>query len=478
MEENQNVISDKNLEKFMEESDIRKIAELFSNGQFNEIIYTYFKQKKKKKSEPINIQTIQEFFNDNINKNKIDNIIDNTNFNNTNDEKFNKSNKNLVLNKNENYGLNYKEEIRLEKTSTFPDISSPNIDLILNTPPPDSNINLVNPFNNINNNDNLKGFNKDLSKEVLDKYYGLNKDEKEYNFSLLERCETDKLTQQILLTIVIYCLLKMKEYNELKSLFVKYNIPNNKCIFPLILLKAKYYFNIKVISQCLEIYNEAITIYNNFKSNNNFENNEILFIETYKQDFVYFNNLFNYLFALNNIDSKIKKLYYELKFCLYYLHFYSQGFKILIELYNKYPNDAQIQFELAKDSIFLSKYDVFKDMFDLLKKTLKEEKDENKIMIYTNYLLYIQGLSYLSLGKFEETRNSFTEILKNDSSNVVIINNNALLSTYKNKARESLDILNLIESPNQMDSYNEAIHENINILNQKFNANLQKTNFK
>ena len=113
-------------------------------------------------------------------------------------------------------------------------------------------------------------------------------------------------------------------------------------------------------------------------------------------------------------------------------------------------------------------------MFEILKKNMEKEKDENKKLIYTNYLLYIQGISYLSLGKVEETRNSFTEILKNDSSNVVVINNNALLGVYKNKAKESINILNLIQSPNQMNSYNESIQENINILTQKFNANLQK----
>ena len=159
---------------------------------------------------------------------------------------------------------------------------------------------------------------------------------------------------------------------------------------------------------------------------------------------------------------------------MYYLNFYSKGFKLLIELYNKYPNDAQIQFELAKDSVFLSKYDIFKEMFGILKNNMENEKDENKKLIYTNYLLYIQGISYLSMGKIEETKNSFTDILKNDSSNVVVINNNALLSVYKNKAKESLNILNLIQSPSQMNSYNEAIQENINILTKKFNANLQK----
>ena len=46
--------------------------------------------------------------------------------------------------------------------------------------------------------------------------------------------------------------------------------------------------------------------------------------------------------------------------------------------------------------------------------------------------------NYLDLGKEEETENSFTEILKNDSTNVVVMNNNSLLAIYKNNSKESL----------------------------------------
>ena len=289
---------------------------------------------------------------------------------------------------------------------------------------------------------------------------------------LLEKCNNDILSQQILLTIVVCCLIKMKEYEEIKSLLMKYSIPTNQTIFSLILLKGQFYFKNKAIDKSLDLYIEAINDYSNFKRNNN--RIDIIYIETYKQEFVYFNNLFNYLFALNIIDSKIKKLYYEQKFCLYYLNFHSQGFELLMELYNKYPNDVQIQFEIAKDSVLLSKYDTFQEIFEVLKKSREEENDENKKMIYTNYLLYIKGLYYLALGKVEETENSFTEILKNDSTNVVVMNNNSLLAIYKNNSKESLKNLNLIKDPVQMNSFNETIQENINILKEKFNAHLQK----
>jgi hypothetical protein len=160
--------------------------------------------------------------------------------------------------------------------------------------------------------------------------------------------------------------MRIKNESDLKNIFEKYAITIDNSIFPLILLKSKFNLKTKQISQSLDIYSQAINKYNDFKSSDINKNNNIIYIESYKQEFIYFNNLFNYLFALNNIDSKIKKLYYEQKFCLYQLGFYSEGFKLLIELYNKYQNDIQIQFELGKDSIYFSKCDIFKELLDTL----------------------------------------------------------------------------------------------------------------
>ena len=91
-----------------------------------------------------------------------------------------------------------------------------------------------------------------------------------------------------------------------------------------------------------------------------------------------------------------------------------------------------------------------------------------------NYYYYLQGLSFFAQQRIEDARKYFTEILKNDPSNVAVINNNALLSVYENKGKESYDILNLLENPIQMNSYNDCIHENINILKEKYKVNTQK----
>lgn len=474
MEGNEDILSDKKLLNMMEERHVKKMAELFSYGEFNEIINKYFKKFKLRKNETINIQSLQQFLSDD-NMYKVTSRGPSLNNIDMNKDNLNNENNNLnYINKDENTN-NSNDENTLTRNLTFSSRGNSLVDsdFIINTPPVPKNNNLIKLFND---DQNTNPYLNNISNNIIDNYYRKTPDDKDFDYTLLEKFENDQLTLQILLTILIYCLMKIKEDSEIKSLLIKYNIPNNRTIFPLILLKAKFYFKINVIAQSLNIYSEAINNYNNFKSNyNNIDKNDIIYIETYKQDFGYFNNLFNYLFALNDIDSKIKKLYYEQKFCLYYLNFYSQGFKLLIELYNKYPNDIQIKFELAKDSVFQSKYDIFNNIFDLLKKEMNEENDENKKMVYANYLYYLQGLSYLSQEKLEDTSNIFTELLKNDSGNVVLINNNALLNVYKNKAKESLTFMNLIQSPEQMDSYNEVIKENINLLKTKFMAHLQKT---
>ena len=445
------LITDKNLLKFINESDIQKIAELFSFGRFAEIIDNYFRKGKNDKNEPVKL--IDDFFViENLKKNNISNNNKEKNTGNENNKKEN----NFDLDINTFYS-NSSNNLRINKKNDF------SLNMLDR-----SNTNTINNIDNKNNEQYLGSIG------IIEDYYNDVNVEKELDFVLIDKFEDDKLTQQLLLTIVIYCLMRIKSEVELRNIFDKYNISITNSIFPLILLKAKFYFKINNISQCLDIYSQSINKYNDFKSNNKNENNNIIYIETYNQNFFYFNNIFNYLFAMDNIDSKIKKLYYEQKFCLYQLGFYSEGFKLLIELYNKYPTDVQIQFELGKDSIYLSKYDIFKEMLEILQKSVNEEQNMNKRTIFINYYIYLQGLSFLAQDKIENARKCFTEILKNDSTNIIAINNNALLSIYENKSKESYNMLNLVENPNQMDSYNECIHENINILKEKYKADTQK----
>ena len=186
-----------------------------------------------------------------------------------------------------------------------------------------------------------------------------------FNLDLLEKMKEDKLSLQIISTILIFCLLKTNKMEETKTIFEKYIFNLNNSIFPITMLKAKYFIKNKSISKAIDIFSESIKNYTNYASNleeskNNLDN--IITIETYHQNFVYYKNIFNYLFACNDLDTKIKKLYYELKFCLNSLKFYSQSYQVILELYQKYPDDIQIIFELGKDSVTFSKLDKYQEM--------------------------------------------------------------------------------------------------------------------
>ena len=328
------------------------------------------------------------------------------------------------------------------------------------TPTPESNTNPKTPTPNImfsNMSVNNNATKKPQPKLVL-------------NLELLEKFNEDKLTQQILLTIIIFCLLKANKMEEAKTIFEKYVFTLDKIIFPLILLKAKYFIKIKNTPKAIDIYSESINVYNDYLSSeeNKNDTNNIITIETYHQNFKYFKNIFNYLFALNNIDSKIKKLYLELKFCLNSLKFYSQAYQLILELYQKYPKDIQIMFELAKDSITFSKIDKYQEMIEAMKKRRDNETDGKKKLIFNNFILYAQALYQVAQGKIDLSQNTFTEILKTDPGNPLILNNSALLNIYKNNPKECYNNLVQLYTKGN-DSSNETIKNTINFIAEKFN---------
>ena len=290
------------------------------------------------------------------------------------------------------------------------------------------------------------------------------------NLDLIEKMNEDKLTQQLFLTIILFCLLKVNKLEDAKTILEKYIFPLDHIIFPLILLKSKYYIKNKNSPKAIDIYTEYINIYNNYLSSEENKNDitNIITLETYHQKFTYFKNIFNYLFALNNNDSKLKKLYLELKFCLNSLKFYSQAYQLSLEIYQKYPNDIQIIFELAKDSITFSKIDKYQEMIDAMKKRRDNESDGKKKLIFNNFILYSQALYQVAQGKIDSSQNTFVEILKNDPENPLIKNNHALLNVYKNNPKECYNNLVQLYTKGN-DSSNETIKTTINFIAEKFN---------
>ena len=291
-----------------------------------------------------------------------------------------------------------------------------------------------------------------------------------FNLDLLEKIKDDKLSLQIISTILLFCLLKTNKLEETKIFLEKYILNLDNIIFPLIMLEAKYFIKNKNIPKAVDIFSEYIKKYTNYAFNLEENKNnltDIITIETYRQNFVYYNNIFNYLFALNDMDTKIKKLYYELKYCLNALKFYSQSYQIILELYQKYPDDIQIIFELGRDSITFSKLDIYQEMLEVLKKKKETEPDIKKATIISNYILYLQAIYQVAQGQIDNSQKTFGEILKSEPDNPLIKNNIALLNVYKNNPKECYNNLTSIYKDNN--SRNEIIKNNINFIADKFN---------
>ena len=290
------------------------------------------------------------------------------------------------------------------------------------------------------------------------------------NLDLFEKIKADKLSLQILSTILIFCLLKENKIEETKIVFEKYIFNLDNVIFPIVMLKAKYFIKNKNTPKAIDIFSESIRNYTNYASNleeNKNDINNIITLETYHQNFMYYKNIFNYLFALNDLDTKIKKLYFELKFCLHSLKFYSQSYQIILELYQKYPDDIQIIFELGKDSVTFSKLDKYQEMVEILKKKKETEKEEKKKTVINNYILYLQAIYQVAQGQIENSQNTFGQILKNEPNNPLIKNNIAVLNVYKNNPKECYNNLTALYKENN--SHNETIKNTINFIADKFN---------
>ena len=335
-----------------------------------------------------------------------------------------------------------------------------------------NNLNEAQNNQNLNNTPKEEEINNQLSSLVV-----TNNDNNklELNYQIFEKLLEDELNQQIVLTIVLYCLLKNKKMiKEVHDLLEKYKYPIEDMIFPLNFLIIKYYIKIQNFLQAINNINTLISKYEEYKMNieeKKLDLNNIYTIETFHQKFTYFDNLFNYLFNMNNIDAKIKKLYFELKSCFYQKKCFSQAYKIILDLYQKYPEDFLIQFELAKDSIICSKPDVYETILEKMKKNKEEEKDEYLRGVYNNYILYAEALSQIAYNKFTEAKTKFEEIVKvrEKENNVILQNNIALLSIYENNLKEGYDKLVSLFKDKASDNKNEKIRENIKIMQEKFN---------
>ena len=346
-----------------------------------------------------------------------------------------------------------------------------------------SDENLLKFFTKEQLDDMAKMFSDGSFQELINKYFyngeqevnkNSNNKESKLNYQILDKLSEDKLSQQIILTLILFCLLKNKDITQdIPKLFEKYNYPLESAIFPLNFLRIKYYIKSKNITKAMTMIKKLINKYEDYLVNIDEKKNDInsiYTIETFKQKFVYFYNLFNYLFNMNNLDSKIKKLYFELKSCFYQINSFSQAYQTIIALYQHYPDDIIIQFELVKDSIINSKPDMYQKILEKMKKKHDEEKDEYLKGVYHNYILYGEALYQIACNKYTDAKNKMEEIkeIKKGEKNVILNNNIAVLDIYKVNLKESYDKL---VSINNEENKNDIIENSIKIIKDKFNIN-------
>lgn len=291
---------------------------------------------------------------------------------------------------------------------------------------------------------------------------------KEYlNDSTINKMSSDALTQQLAMSILLFCQLKCKLLNDAKKTLLSISTQKNTLIFPILFLKAKSYIYNGEYKLAIELLSEMKYRYDTYLENSNKDNTDIIYIETNECKFKYFGNLFIYLFGINNLDIKIKKIYFELSHTLGSISFANESFALIEEMHKRYPNDIIVLFTYAKLSLMLSyklKYEqTIKEMKDLSNST----EDQKKKGIIDNYIAYASTFESIGKNDYETAKNTLSSLKNQSSNNPLIENNIAMINVMTNKIDEGyLGLLNIV---NKMNSSNDFVVSNIHTVSDYFN---------
>lgn len=285
---------------------------------------------------------------------------------------------------------------------------------------------------------------------------------------LISKFSNDPFSQQLLLSILVFALLKQKNTKEAKKVYISFPFEKTKYIFPLIFLKAKMYIENKDYKNAVET---LCLMKGRYESYNKDDTNadSVITLETYNSKFTYFGNIFRFLFAIDNLDSKIKKIIFELKNFFSSLSFINESYDLISALYNKYPNDIIVIYEYAKDSLtltFKSNYENAIAKLKSIKESSSNEKEKKKIK---NYLEFLDLLEHISKAEYEKARTMASEMKAKAPNNPIMVNNEAVLNIMCNKVEEGYNGLLNLAGRAKMDFANGVVKENMNILGEFFN---------
>ena len=290
---------------------------------------------------------------------------------------------------------------------------------------------------------------------------------------MLDKTKNEIYLQQILLTILIYSNLKLKKFDNVKKFYDHFDL--NNAIFPIKFLKAKFLFLSNSKNFAINYYYKLLKDYENYdieKDKKNFKN--IITIETFHSNFQYFQNLFYYLFSLNNIDSKIKKCYFEIKICLCESGNYLKSFELIEKLYHKYSKDLMIMYECCLSAIYINNIEKYNYYLYNIKK-LKEENENNEEYkkIIDNYINFCEVLFNIVERNFDEAHEKIKNILNVLPENNILKNNSFIMELYSNKIhtfkslkKTKYNFKQLRDSKNNEDLELEIINYNIKEMNE------------
>lgn len=292
---------------------------------------------------------------------------------------------------------------------------------------------------------------------------------KEYlNDNIISKMSTDSLTQQLAISILLFCQLKSKLLNDAKITLLTISNQKNALIFPLLFLKAKAYIYNGEYKLAIELFSEMKYRYDSFKSNSS-DNNDIIYIETNESKFKYFSNLFIYLFGINNIDTKIKKIYFELSHTLASISLSNESFALIEEMHKRYPNDIVVLFTYAKLSLMLSYKLKYETVINEMKELSKSTEEPKKKSIIDNYITFASTFESIGKNDYEKAKNTLISMRNQSPNNPLIENNISVINVLTNKVDEGYNGLLKIVDKNNMNSSNDAIVSNVHTVSDYFN---------
>ena len=169
-------------------------------------------------------------------------------------------------------------------------------------------------------------------------------------------------------------------------------------------------------------------------------------IETNECKFKYFSNLFIYLFGINNLDIKIKKIYFELSHTLSSISFANESFALIEEMHKRYPDDIVVLFTYAKLSIMLSYKVKYENAIREMKELSNSTEEQKKKSIIDNYLAYASTFESIGKNDYEKAKNTLVSLRNQSSNNPLIENNIALINVMTNKIDEGYsELINIVD---------------------------------